>query len=485
MLLSGACDKDPSTAPAFSLSATLVSDSVIPRQGSIRIVFNSQLDSSSVLNASNFTVTNNCTGLPVAGSLRLVGDTVIFTPTDALPFLTALTVRVQGVLDVNQRALPQPILFKLRTENPPVSDISWQAITSPSGELLTGVTFINENLGWINTQSGAIYRTTDGGATFAAEFKRADISSMQNLRAVSQDSLYVVAALSIPGSLATAGLLRSVDGGLTFQTVFSQSPATMKTLSLRKRTALAPEMVIGGSTSQLTAWRYDQQIDSLAQFGPVATSDFGTGADLSPNGANAVVVGDSSTAPGQRPILGTAYRSVDGGRSYVAVGLPASTPVLNGTGFISATDAFLLGDTSTVLRLNVTSGALTALGPNNGIPQTTRDASGVTTFYTFRKAIVAPDDPTVAWIIGAAIIRAPGQADVTRGIILISRDGGQHFTRQAIQGVGDNGLNFPPLVDMTVLSKNFQVVVGANGFVAMRKSDTVNLGGVCSLPAGT
>jgi photosystem II stability/assembly factor-like uncharacterized protein len=74
---------------------------------------------------------------------------------------------------------------------------------------------------------------------------------------------------------------------------------------------------------------------------------------------------------------------------------------------------------------------------------------------------------------------------VTRGIILITRDGGQTFTRQAVQGASDNGLNFPPLFDITVLSKDFQVIVGANGFVAARKSDTANFSGLCSFPAGT
>jgi photosystem II stability/assembly factor-like uncharacterized protein len=392
---------------------------------------------------------------------------------------------VQGLLDVFNRAMPEPEIFHLRTESPPVADVSWQVLNSPSGETLTGVSFIDPSSGWINTQSGAIYHTTDAGATFAAEFKRPDISSMQNIRAVSADSLYVVAALS-GGSLATAALLRSTDGGLTFQTVFSQSPASMRTLSVRRRTGSAPEMVIGGSTTQLTAWRYDQQLDSLAQFGPTATSDFGTGADISPDGANAVVVGDSSTAPGQRPTLGAAYRSTDGGRTYVAVGLPANTPVLNGTGFVSNTDAFLLGDTSTVLRLNTTTGDLTVLGTANGIPQTTSDpATGTTTFYSFRKYKFAPEDPTVGWLIGSITIRAPGQADVTRGIILITRDGGQTFTRQAVQGAGANGLDFAPLVDISVLSKNFQVVVGASGFVAVRKSDTATFGGVCSFPAGS
>jgi photosystem II stability/assembly factor-like uncharacterized protein len=73
-----------------------------------------------------------------------------------------------------------------------------------------------------------------------------------------------------------------------------------------------------------------------------------------------------------------------------------------------------------------------------------------------------------------------GQPDVRRGIILITRDGGATFTRQAVSNAPENGLGFPELRDIFVLSKNFQVVVGSAGFIAARKSDTQNFAGLCS-----
>jgi photosystem II stability/assembly factor-like uncharacterized protein len=458
----------------------IAADTVIATQGSIRVVFSGPVNHNTALDPGNFVVTNTCTGLPVAGSLRFSGDTLIFSPSQALPFLTGLSVRIQGVLDENNQAMQNPVIFFLRTQNPPVSDVSWQQLTSPTNDQIAGVSFLDTNLGWISTITGGVYRTDNGGNTFAAFFKSPDITSTRDIRAVSADSLYMVGSPSFGGSTFSAtALFRSLDGGRTFQVVFSDDPGNMNSLALRKRTGLAPEMVMGGSRGTMAAWRYDQALDSIARFGPVGNNTAGNMADISPNGANAALVGFQILGPNSA--TGVAYRSNDGGRSYVPVTLPANTKLLRGLGFINNTDVFLLGDTSTVLRLNTTDGSVTSLGATNGIPQTELDPStGATIFYLFTRAKFAPDDPNIGWIIGTAVRHLTGQPDVRRGIILITRDGGATFTRQAVSNAPENGLGFPELRDIFVLSKNFQVVVGSAGFIAARKSDTQNFAGLCS-----
>jgi photosystem II stability/assembly factor-like uncharacterized protein len=479
--LSG-CDKDP-TAPAVvpvTPRLAIAGDTVIARQGSIRVLFANPVNRTTALDPGNFTVINTCTGLPVAGSLRFSGDTLVFTPSQALPFLTGLSVRIQGVLDQNNNAMAEPVIFRLRTENPPVSDVSWESLTSPTNDFIAGVSFLDRDIGYISTITGGVYRTDNSGLSFQALFKVADITSTRDIRVVSKDTLYMVGTPSFGGStFSAAALFRSIDAGKTFQVVFSEDPSNMFSLSVRKRVGAAPEMVIGGSRGSMAAWRYDQQKDSIARFGPVGGSVFGNMADLSPDGANAVLAGFQILGPSSA--LGVAYRSVDGGRSYVPITLPANTRLLRGVGFINNTDAFLLGDTSTVLRVNTTTGAVTALGATNGIPQTQTDpATGTTIFYLFTRARFAPDDPNVGWIIGTAVRRVTGQPDVRRGIILITRDAGQTFTRQAVANAPENGLGFPELRDIFVLNKNFAVVVGDAGFIAARKSDTQNFAGLCS-----
>jgi len=476
------CDKNLSAPPPTNLKPALAiaTDSVIPIQGSIRILFNGPVNRQTALDPGNFVVTNICNGLPVPGSLRFNGDTLIFTPSQTLPYLTGLTVRIQGVLDQNDNAMPQPVIINLRTQNPPVSDVSWLQLTSPTNDNVSGVSFLDTQTGYISTITGGVYRTNNAGSSFTALFKSADITATRDVRVVSADTLYMVGAPSFGGSTVSAtALFRSIDGGNTFQVVFSDDPGNMFSLSVRKRTGLAPEMVMGGSRSTLAAWRYDQQLDSIARFGPVGNSTFGNMADISPDGANAATVGGQIT--GQTSAIGIAYKSNDGGRTYTQVALPANTKLLDGVSFINNTDAFLLGDTSTVLRLNTTTGVITPLGAANGIPQTATDpGTGTVIFYNFKRARFAPDDPNTGWIIGTAVRRVPGQPDVRQGIILITRDGGQNFTRQAVSNAPQTGLGFPPLNAIFVLNKNFAVIVGNNGFIAARTSDTQNFSTVCS-----
>jgi photosystem II stability/assembly factor-like uncharacterized protein len=488
-LFLGGCDKDPTALEPVTLAPRLAiaADTVIARQGSIRVLFpGTAINQATALDPANFVVTNTCTGLPVPGSLRFSGDTLVFTPSQALPFLTGLSVRIQGVLDENNNAMKQPVIFRLRTENPPVSDVSWEQLSSPTNDFIDGVSFLDRDYGFITTNTGGVYRTENSGLSFRALFKDPDVTGTADIRVVSKDSVYVVGSPSFGGtSFSATALSRSVDAGNTFPIVFSDDPANMNSLSLRKRTGVAPEMVMGGSIpGRLAAWRYDQEKDSIARFVSPDANTFGAMADLSPDGANAVVVGGLQTSQSPPAAIGVAYRSTDGGRSYTritaATGLP-TTPRFFGAGFINNTDAFLLGDTSTVLRVNTTTGQVTVLGDANGIPQSSFDqATGTRLVYVYRRARFAPDDPNVGWIIGFVVRRVPGQADVRRGVLLITRDGGQHFTRQAVSNAPENGLGFPELFDIFVLNKNFAVVVGDAGFIAARKSDTQNFAGLCS-----
>jgi hypothetical protein len=145
------CDKDPTALERVTLTPQLAiaADSVISRQGSIRVLFNAPVNQATALDPGNFTVINTCTGLPVAGSLRFSGDTLVFTPSQALPFLTGLSVRIQGVLDQNNNPMAEPVIFRLRTENPPVSDVSGEQRNSPTNDFVSGVSFLVTNVGYI------------------------------------------------------------------------------------------------------------------------------------------------------------------------------------------------------------------------------------------------------------------------------------------------------------------------------------------------
>lgn len=467
-LMAAGCDDDPTRPSVPAVGATVIGGDTIGVQDPIRIRLAGPFDPETVLNPENFVVIDLCTGLRVTGALRLNGDTLTFSPSAALPFLTPLAIRVQNILDTLGRPQGQPFVFDLITQRPPVSDISWELLNSPTNAFVTGVSFRDSLYGFLSTQGGELYRTENGGLTFAAAFKQLDVRAFRNVRALTRDTLYVVGAPSFGGTtFTTAALFRSTNAGQTMQIAYTANPANFLSLSLRRVGAAPPVLVFGGNQGTLAAWRFDEATDSVHVYGPIG-GQLGFGADLSYDVSHAVVVGTNSAQT-----LGVAHRSVDGGRTYTPVVLPTNTLALRGVGFLNNTVALLLGDSSTVLRLDVASGAITAVGGGAGIPQTTSDqATGESRTFTYTKAEFPPNSNGVGWIIGFETVTRPGQPDIRRGVILMSRDGGASFTRQAVRNAADNGLAFPVVNDIQALSNRFAAASGATGFAAARKGDT-------------
>jgi hypothetical protein len=179
-----------------------------------------------------------------------------------------------------------------------------------------------------------------------------------------------------------------------------------------------------------------------------------------------------------------AYRSTDGGLTYVDVPLPGppTSPafILNGVGFVNDRVALLLGDSSTIIRMDASTGALTPLGAAAGIPQTTVDpVTQATTTYTFTRASFVPGTQT-GWVVGSSVRRQQGVSNVVTGVILMSTDGGNTFVRQAIQGADDSGQAFPPVGDIFALQTDFAVLSGLQGLAAARTAASQVAPAVCS-----
>jgi len=84
------------------------------------------------------------------------------------------------------------------------------------------------------------------------------------------------------------------------------------------------------------------------------------------------------------------------------------------------------------------------------------------------------------YIVGTVVTSRPGAPDALRGVILQTQNGGTSFTRQAIQGATDNGLNFPPVFDVQTRSALFSALSGDNGLVAARKGNPPGIAAACS-----
>ena len=484
LLVAAACDKDPSRPERSTLTPRVVqanaADSIIGRQDAIRVVFGDSIDSRTALDPENFIVIDRCTGLRVPGALRLSRDTLMFTPSRALPYLTPLSIRVQNVLSVKGRAMAQPFTFSLQTEAPPVADVSWLALDTPTNDIISGISFLDPNTGYLSTSGGAIYKTTNAGRDFQALFKDPDIITAQRIRVSGPDTLFMAASPSFGGTTyTTTGLFRSVNGGLSFTPLYTEADADMRGISIARPAGRKPVVLLGGtSAGGLSVWRYDTQNDSVHRV-VMNYDEFGLNAAISPDGAYAAMVGDSAAPPGQFG-KGVLYRSTDGGRSFTKVPLPAGgvrLTLLDVT-FATTSTAYAVGVESQVYRLDAATGAITRLGAANGIPQS--DSTTTTrTFYYFNAVAFAPGG-TTGWIVGTILRRIQGQPDVARGIILQTTDGGQNWTRQAVQGVNENGLGFGALLDVSALANNFSATAGVQGFAAIRTATSSQQTGVCS-----
>jgi hypothetical protein len=464
----GACDDDPSRPDVPPLTGTPVTPALargdtIRVQEAIRVAFNRPINPATALDPANFVVINTCTGLRVPGALRLVGDTVVFSPAQALPFLTPLAIRVQNILDVSGGGLAQPITFVRVTERPPVSDLSWRRLDAPTADQITGISFATDDVGYINTFGGTVYRTTNAGTTFAFRFKDVNISGMFSIQALTAESVYVASAEQ-RGGFPSFGLYRSVNGAASFQLV-QTVPEQLSTLELR-RVGTRVVGVAGGFANESGLYRFDSQTPAAPLTRATGTPPFPlifTDADMTPDTTRAIATFFDGVATG---LPGAAYRSTNSGRSYTPVTFGTPVPTLFGAGAVSNTSAFVVGDSSTVFRVDLTTGATSRV--TQGIPQTTVDAaSGTVTTYTFTRVRFAPDGQT-GYIVGYLTQNFRDAPDQQVGVLFQTTNGGTSWTRQGIQGAAGNGLAFPPVFNVQVRSATFAAVAGNDGLVAAR-----------------
>ena len=471
--LAAACDDDPAAPAIGDLTGNFaITPDTIGVQEAIRVVFNRAIDAGSALDPANFVVTNLCDTLRVPGAVRLSGDTLIFSPSEQLPYLALLSVRVQNILDDRGNALRQPIVFQRLTEAPPVSDASWAFLNSPTNDRVTGINFSDPSLGYIVTFGGTVYRTVDGGRFFEPRFKQPDITDTYGVQTFGGDTLVMIGAILVGGSPAWT-VFRSVNAAGSFQ-----SANTVSTLLYGGRfRQLGGEVlgVVGGIGVTSTLYRYRLSTNALTQATgtPSSGTVVFTDASLSADTTYAVAsFYDFLTNDG------VASRSTNGGASYSAINLPANTEALFGVGFVNNTTALLVGDSSAVVRVDLTTGATVALGAANGIPQTEVTPTSVRAFG-FTRAEFASDGQ-LGWIVGFEALRRPGLPDVVQGVVLQTRDGGNSWIRQAIAGAPQNGLAFPPVYATHVLSRDFAVLSGENGLVAARVDDSRPAAAACS-----
>jgi hypothetical protein len=271
---------------------------------------------------------------------------------------------------------------------------------------------------------------------------------------------------NVPGG--SGALLRSVNRGVNFDSVASTFPGLPTALSLQRGAGGTGFVaLLGGQSNAPFVFRYESATGTLQAATGIQSSGGFTNVVLAPDRTHALV----TLRAGTNLTSGALYASTDGGLTFAPVSLPSSAFALFGAGFLTNTQALVVGDSSFIGRYDFGTNTVTPLGPANGIPQTVVDpATGALTVYRFTRAGFAT--PQIGWVTGQIIKHVPGIPDVVTGIILQTVDGGQTFTRQGIQGAANSGQDFPGIIDLSVLSSEFAAVSGVNGMIASRSGAT-------------
>lgn len=188
---------------------------------------------------------------------------------------------------------------------------SWTSIPSPARATLTGISFADEQHGWIVGHDGLILATTDGGATWTQQLNNPSLSFLDVL---ALDAKHVWAS----GSFGT--FYSTTDGGITW----AQQKVLAEDLHLNALTASGPDTVwIAGERGTLLRAARTEPSFTATPTG-YEGSFFGA-LDLGSN---------TQLAYGLR---GHVFRSEDNGATSQPIALPTPSLILAGVSLKNGT----------------------------------------------------------------------------------------------------------------------------------------------------
>lgn len=230
--------------------------------------------------------------------------------------------------------------------------ITWKTVKLPefdSNNVMRRVQFVSDNVGYIAGDRGIMYKTEDGGNTWTQLFTKttADIEGMYFT-----DANTGWVAFSSGGSIVNgvmqdspASLKKTIDGGATFNTIFSSDKSGIK-------------KIIMVDANNGYAFKINHNSDSPNQYprNLAKTSDGGASwkyikgpstiyqeeelSDFSPADANTCYLVTTK---------GEVFKTLDGGSSWTSTTLAIPTPTgdlsvkLNAVAFVDASNGWAVG----------------------------------------------------------------------------------------------------------------------------------------------
>jgi hypothetical protein len=455
-----ACDKDPS-APVISFSLTACPAGDLAVNSPINLDFTSAILPSTV-SSGNVVITDATTGIEIPGSIALAssGSRVVFTPSSTLPFGTVLGIRVQNLLTATgSTALPVTVC-NVRTAAPPIAEVVWDHLDSPTGTQLLGASLVGPDSGWVGSFAVPLYRRV--GAGWEPRFTQPYFSASYDLAFVSLTHGY--------GEHFDTRNLRAVitqtRDGVNFDTVFTVGGQDIRRLAIDSVNSNGKLFGVGGGGSSFSA----RFLKLNAAGGFSSTSSFGITSqvgdiDFAKNDTTRLF----AVSNGSRFVTGATYpgrlfTSTDGGQSWSEV--PNShadslrVVTYSGVARRSNGDVFVSGGNGFFARF--AGGVGPAIPINLGIASL--DSTDYTTLV-YRDVQFAPDNDLVGWVVGAQVTGFVNGVPQFRGLIFTTRDGGATWIRQGVRGANQYGAEFPALNRLSVYSATSAWAVGDGGTV--------------------
>lgn len=467
VVVAASCDKDP-TRPSGVLALVACPTGPLGVNNPIPLSFTEDVSASSVSSA-NIVVTDANTGFEIPGSVRLAAGNarqVIFTPSQQLAYDQPVRIRVQNLLAAGSLASLNVTVCNLQTELPPIRELYWRALPSAGGNDLVGVSLVSPTKGFITALGDRIFRYDDTSATAGTT-----TLPLPPYYGSSNDAAFV----SATHGFAAVGdqrnfrgvLLETLDGGITYDTLFSVDRLSLFRTYFRPiPNADTPFGVVAGGSSFSPAFfaKYHPATKSFTSTSFSATAgvhdvDFSNDTTL---GA-AVTLGIKL---GTRSVFGAVFTSKDGGSTWQEVaGSRASDSVVvyRGVAVLPNGVIWITGGNGYVAKLTpgatgysiqrVTLPGLTSLNPADPYALIYHDVQ------------FAPGSTQQGWIVGARQVGTVAGVPRYEGIIFATRDGGQTWIRQGVGGAPNYGAEFPALQRLDVLSANVAWIAGDGGAV--------------------
>lgn len=463
--LLGACDDDPSRPSVdFRVTGCPTIGSV---EAPIAIAFSGPLSPSSA-SGGNVIVSYAETGVEVPGSISVdpVSSTIVFSPAQPLPYDTDVRVRVQNVLDVDNRNVAPLFVCDITTPLPPITQLFWRQLPPPSGDALVSGSLPSDDVGFVVAERVAMFRR-DGSDDFRSIFEQPYYSRSFDIAFLDEMRGY---GAHLDFRVNRGVITRTLNGGATFDTIFTMDQSVSR-LYMREYSPATIFGVVGGGTAVNARFvKYNSGagtfsiVQNFGFTGAVTDIDFET--DTTRTGAATT----DGTKAGVFFQPGTVFFTDDGGATWTEVaGVRAGSP-----GVVSAVDYFGVS-----VRSNT---EIWVTGSNGYVLKLTRAGAN----YTFQRVLTslvsnpdsttqegliyhdvefAPDNPNKGWLVGGQLVGIVNGVPKYQGFIFETNDGGNTWTRQGVVDAPAFGGEIPRLRRIIARSSTRVWIVGDGGFV--------------------